>query len=133
MQELFNGLDSSGDGKVNLKEFRMLAKFPQVKSWLASMEIRAEDLDIMFQLMDGDGSGHITFEEMLDGMERLKGHARSVDLFALMRAQQQQMLKEVGSSDISGEKRKKRASTRPAATQQLFEKDAGDSPKKVEH
>jgi len=86
MQELFNGLDNSGDGKVNLKEFRSLADFPTVKAWLASMEIRTDDLDTMFHLMDKDGSGGITFEEMLHGMEKLKGHARSVDLFALMRA-----------------------------------------------
>jgi hypothetical protein len=84
MTELFDGLDHSGDGKVNLKEFRALADYPQVKTWLASMEIRAEDLDTMFHLMDSDGSGEITCEEVVHGMERLKGHARSVDLFALL-------------------------------------------------
>jgi hypothetical protein len=87
MQELFNGLDNSGDGKVNLKEFRQLANFPSVQAWLASMDIRTEDLDTMFHLMDGDRSGGINFQEMLSGMEQLKGQARSVDLFALMNEQ----------------------------------------------
>jgi hypothetical protein len=83
MKDLFNALDGSGDGHVNLKEFCALATVPSVKAWLASMDIRTDDLETMFHLMDGDKSGHITFEEMLSGMERLKGHARSVDLFAL--------------------------------------------------
>jgi len=91
MQDLFDGLDSSGDGKVNRKEFRALASYPVVQAWLASMEIRTDDLDTMFQLMDTDGSDGITFEEMLYGMEQLKGHARSVDLFALMGAQKKQI------------------------------------------
>jgi len=84
MQELFDGLDSSGDGRVNLAEFRALANYPTVKAWLASMEIRTNDLDTMYHLMDIDDSGGITFEEMLHGMETLKGHARSVDLFRLL-------------------------------------------------
>jgi len=83
MESLFRGLDNSGDGKVALKEFRSLAKYPSVKAWLASMEIRTDDLDTMFHLMDGDKSGEITFEEIVHGMERLKGHARSLDLFKL--------------------------------------------------
>jgi len=84
MEELFHGLDSSGDGHVNLEEFCELANYPTVKAWLASMEIRTDDLDTMYHLMDSDGSGGITFEEMLHGMETLKGHARSVDLFRLV-------------------------------------------------
>ena len=59
MRDLFDSMDVSGDGAVNSEEFRELANFPLVKSWLASMDIRTDDVDTMFHLIDADGSGGI--------------------------------------------------------------------------
>jgi hypothetical protein len=83
MTFLFTGLDDSQDGMVSLEEFCKLGDYPQVKNWLASMEIRVDDLEAMFHIMDEDNSGAMTIDEVVHGMEKLKGHARSVDLFGL--------------------------------------------------
>jgi Ca2+-binding EF-hand superfamily protein len=83
MLNLFHALDSSGDGKVSRREFQNLALFPSVKTWLASMELQTNDLDTMFKLIDENGDGAITFDELMHGIARLKGSARSIDLLTL--------------------------------------------------
>lgn len=85
MKHLFEALDSSGDGTVSRREFKNLSQFPTVKTWLASMEFETDDLDTVFDLIDQDNSDSITFEEMMNGVTRLKGGARSIDLLTFQR------------------------------------------------
>jgi len=85
MQHLFDALDSSGDGRVSKREFRNLAEFPTVKMWLGSMDLCTDDLDTMFQLIDINGDGGISFEELMIGVAKLQGSARSIDLLTFHR------------------------------------------------
>lgn len=58
-----------------------------MKLWLAAMEIEVRDESELFSLLDRDGDGNITVQELVDGMRRLKGAARNYDLVDLQKGQ----------------------------------------------
>merc|ERR1711865_1310061 len=98
MQRLFESLDSDGIGTVTRKQFHRLSKFPAVSTWLASMDLQTTDFDTLFRLIDEDNDGEITFEEMMHGIGRLKGPARSIDLLTFLR--ERQVALNIGSTDV---------------------------------
>jgi hypothetical protein len=85
MHLLFRSADSSGNGKLDLQEFRQVLTEPGVKTWLSAMELDAgEDADNLFSLLDKEG-GQVSSDALIKGMARLKGTARCIDMVSLMR------------------------------------------------
>ncbi|OLP87191.1 Sodium channel protein type 10 subunit alpha [Symbiodinium microadriaticum] len=76
---LFRQADISGDGKIDVKEFKRLLKAPKLQLWLSQLEIETTDLWGLFQMLD-TGEGEISLEEFEAGTMRIKGMARSFDL-----------------------------------------------------
>jgi hypothetical protein len=108
MHLLFRSADSSGNGLLDLQEFREVLREPGVKTWLAAMELDAgEDADNLFSLLDKE-NGQVSADALIKGMARLKGSARSIDMVSLMhevKQLQEQLLavKTAGSTpEISG-------------------------------
>lgn len=83
MRRFMQRADSSGDGGLSRQEFIDVLKSDDVKVWLSAQEIDAGDADLLFDLLD-DGDETLTVGELTSGIARLKGTARSIDLFALM-------------------------------------------------
>merc|ERR1712023_181850 len=48
------------------------------------MELDIEDADAVFNMLDTEATGEITFEDFLKGITRLKGQARALDMVAIM-------------------------------------------------
>ncbi|CAE6964190.1 Scn10a [Symbiodinium sp. CCMP2592] len=76
---LFRQADISGDGKIDMKEFKRLLKAPKLQLWLSQLEIETTDLWGLFQMLD-TGEGEISLQEFEAGTMRIKGMARSFDL-----------------------------------------------------
>jgi len=91
MKLLFMSCDSSGDGYVEYDEFEEVVSDPGVKTWLASMDLDPSDIDQLFFLIDsnGNGDGRISVEELIRGVSRLRGAARSIDMATLLSQQEQ--------------------------------------------
>merc|ERR1712032_537682 len=83
MSGLFLEADENSDGVLSLEEFRNVVSDPLVRTWLASMDLDMRDVDALFRLI-GNGDVGITSEQLIVGVERLKGAARSIDLNSLM-------------------------------------------------
>eukprot|EP00928_Gymnodinium_smaydae_P053622 TRINITY_DN3756_c0_g1_i1.p1 TRINITY_DN3756_c0_g1~~TRINITY_DN3756_c0_g1_i1.p1 ORF type:complete len:183 (-),score=33.02 TRINITY_DN3756_c0_g1_i1:248-796(-) len=88
MGRLFDFADESGDGSITLDEWRDITNDPETKLWLASMELDVRDTDQLFLLMDR-GDGQLHRDQLAEGISRLKGPARSIDLESLKRDQAQ--------------------------------------------
>merc|ERR1712063_232560 len=83
MKRFMQKADMSGDGGLSREEFKGVLKSEDVRAWLAAQEIDAGDADLLFSLLD-TGDETLTAEELVVGISRLKGGARSIDLHGLM-------------------------------------------------
>lgn len=55
----------------------------EVQVILRMLELEVEDADTVFNMLDTNAVGEITFEDFLRGVMRLKGQARSMDMVAM--------------------------------------------------
>mmetsp|Transcript_35630 Transcript_35630/g.82275 ORF Transcript_35630/g.82275 Transcript_35630/m.82275 type:complete len:553 (-) Transcript_35630:32-1690(-) len=86
MRQLFLEADNDQDGLVSREEWRALVSHPAVQLWLGSMDLDADDGDGLYDLiLDADKDGDLTMDELIRGVARLKGQARSYDLQMLLR------------------------------------------------
>lgn len=80
---LFETLDSNHDDHVDFTEFKKICNDANIKTWLSSLEIETDDLQMLFKLCDLDQNGLLSKEELLSTMPRIKGAARSIDVLAM--------------------------------------------------
>lgn len=89
MHELFVHADQDGNGALDKEEFIEALETPAIKQWLAAMELDVSDAARIFDLVDIDGDGELTAEELVIGAGRLKGAARSIDVVCMIRDQKE--------------------------------------------
>eukprot|EP00440_Ansanella_granifera_P025226 gb/GFBE01027400.1/.p1 GENE.gb/GFBE01027400.1/~~gb/GFBE01027400.1/.p1 ORF type:complete len:595 (+),score=126.85 gb/GFBE01027400.1/:1-1785(+) len=82
LQRLFKEIDASHDGYISFDEFQHLLDTPKLKFWMSQLEIDYHDLVGLFELLD-DGDGRLSLQEFSEGISRLKGNARSIDVWRL--------------------------------------------------
>eukprot|EP00929_Paragymnodinium_shiwhaense_P055256 TRINITY_DN27696_c0_g1_i2.p1 TRINITY_DN27696_c0_g1~~TRINITY_DN27696_c0_g1_i2.p1 ORF type:complete len:378 (+),score=65.28 TRINITY_DN27696_c0_g1_i2:183-1316(+) len=86
MHQLLLEGDQSQDGFLSLEEFVDLLHDKNVQKWLAAQEIELTDVELAFRLIDEEGDGRVSPEELVRGLARLKGSARSVDMVTIVHA-----------------------------------------------
>jgi len=82
VKRLFQTMDASGDGAINLEEFSKLVKSPKLKFWMSQLELEYHDLLSLFEFLD-NGDGEITLMEFVEGASRLKGGAKALDIWRI--------------------------------------------------
>jgi len=83
LTEFFEKADKDNSGLVDLDEFKKVLDNEQVVEWLGAMGLDIGDIDKVFLMLDADGDGQISCQELVDGASMLKKPARAVDLAAL--------------------------------------------------
>eukprot|EP00929_Paragymnodinium_shiwhaense_P110639 TRINITY_DN7781_c0_g3_i1.p1 TRINITY_DN7781_c0_g3~~TRINITY_DN7781_c0_g3_i1.p1 ORF type:complete len:579 (-),score=100.80 TRINITY_DN7781_c0_g3_i1:93-1829(-) len=86
MQQLLDEGDDSEDGVLSLEEFKAVMSDRRVQKWLVAQDIELKDIELAFKMLDDNGDRRISPEELVRGLHRLKGAARSVDVMTLMHA-----------------------------------------------
>lgn len=96
MKMFFNQSDVSGDGMINFEEFVNVVSQQEAQLWLSAMELDEKDHRLLFSLLD-NGDGQIELDELVKGVGRLKGAAKSIDVIRIMRELEsmQQTLKQI--------------------------------------
>eukprot|EP00928_Gymnodinium_smaydae_P062708 TRINITY_DN46507_c0_g1_i1.p1 TRINITY_DN46507_c0_g1~~TRINITY_DN46507_c0_g1_i1.p1 ORF type:complete len:583 (-),score=66.86 TRINITY_DN46507_c0_g1_i1:382-2130(-) len=92
MKTFLREADTSGDGYLDFNEFIEIMADPRVKSWLSAMQVDVRDPAALFNLLDNwdgysESDGRLSITELSDGVARLKGPARSMDLITMMHEQ----------------------------------------------
>lgn len=83
LRDFFDAADASGDGMLSLTEFEAVVSDERILSYLSSLEIDGKEARHLFSMLD-DGDHVISVDEFVTGAVRLKGHARSQDVIAIM-------------------------------------------------
>jgi hypothetical protein len=84
MRKFFLEADDDGSGSMSQDEFVENLSVPALKTWLAAQDLDTSDLKKLFHAID-TGDGNITADELVAGVSRLKGSARSLDMCQVMR------------------------------------------------
>merc|ERR1712048_1070735 len=82
LRRIFIHSDKNGDGMVTFAEFESVMSQTDVQHYLSSLDLEIDEYKMLFTLLD-DGDGIITYDEFIDGLSRLKGQARTLDMVAL--------------------------------------------------
>jgi hypothetical protein len=81
MRELFKDMDQDGSGSISASEIKECMNDPKMGGYFHMLEIEIDDSERLFSLLDDDGSGEVSIDEFFDGCLRLKGLAKSIDLY----------------------------------------------------
>jgi Ca2+-binding EF-hand superfamily protein len=87
LKDFFIACDLDGNGELDKGELETAFEQPAVNRLFQQLDVPVMDPAELFDLLDLDRSGGITFEEFLDGITRLKssvGHKDVAALFAMM-------------------------------------------------
>jgi len=96
MSKLFNSFDENCDGILDKEEFRAMAEDPIAVNWLSSMGLEVSDSDNLFNMVlkSAQRPDRITAVDLIKGIARLKGNAKSIDM-AVVLNDNRQLLQEV--------------------------------------
>mmetsp|Transcript_58763 Transcript_58763/g.182549 ORF Transcript_58763/g.182549 Transcript_58763/m.182549 type:complete len:655 (-) Transcript_58763:92-2056(-) len=79
MERLFAIVDSDGSDAIEADEFREACKNPILQTWLQAMDLDIRDADDVYELIKGE-DGSLSRSRLIDGMSKLKGPARGLDM-----------------------------------------------------
>lgn len=83
--EVFHNLDESGNGAITKEEFVAAMANPVLRKYLSVLGIDVYEVRSLFDVIDGEkGDGQIEAQEFIDGLLRLKGQARAIDMITLL-------------------------------------------------
>jgi len=80
LEQIFKEADTDGSGDLDQQELAEAMKNPKVKKALSALGISITDLELLFSLLDEDGSGNIKTDMFFRGCTRLRGPAMARDL-----------------------------------------------------
>lgn len=83
LRDIFDEIDSSGDGYIEWAEMEKVLKDPLMVQWLRTLDVDVDDVEEIFALLD-DGDGQISCEEFINGINRMRGHAKAIDMVGVV-------------------------------------------------
>lgn len=80
MAEFLQYTDNSGDGKISDIEWTDCLKNQHVHHWFSGQGLGLGEAGRLFRHLETDGDGKLSAEELVTGVSRLQGPAKSLDL-----------------------------------------------------
>jgi len=76
--------ESANTEDITWETFKSKLDTPDMQEYLKSINVDAAEARVLFQLLDADGSGGVDRTEIVNGLLRLRGNARALELSLLM-------------------------------------------------
>jgi len=89
MRSIFLEMDADGSGTVNKDEILEFVNDDRVHYYLTALGLDVHDTERLFELLDENRDGELDVDEFLAGCLRLKGMARSIDVYSLIHQSRQ--------------------------------------------
>lgn len=87
LQDLFDEMDLDKDGMIDALEFTGCLDDPRMQAFVTSLNIDASDAMSFFKMLSSGSASGVDLETFVVGCIKLRGEARSMDIFALQRGQ----------------------------------------------
>jgi len=81
---LLEEVDTDGDGVISKDEFFFSLENGAVQDFMDALGIDPDNAAEVFLLLDKDGNGFVKLSEFIQGMEKIRGEARAVDMHMLL-------------------------------------------------
>jgi len=94
MERLFALVDADGSDIIEVDEFRRACKNPVLQTWLQSLELDVRDADMVYKAIAGPDSDCLTKTDLILGMAKLKGPARSMEM-AIFKEEMRDMMRDI--------------------------------------
>lgn len=82
LEALFRAMDEDEGGALSREELVSAMSLPSVQRYMQILEVRTADYEDLFDILD-DGDGRITITEFVQGLKKIKGNARAIDMVKL--------------------------------------------------
>jgi Ca2+-binding EF-hand superfamily protein len=86
---LLTMMDADGDQMITFDEFSESLERQDVCDYISALEVEISDAKLFFQMLDKDGSGTVDIMEFMNGMRKLRGDAKSVDVHMMVHESKQ--------------------------------------------
>mmetsp|Transcript_56596 Transcript_56596/g.150921 ORF Transcript_56596/g.150921 Transcript_56596/m.150921 type:complete len:657 (-) Transcript_56596:391-2361(-) len=83
-KDAFMRADTDGTGELSLEELQTVSETQEFQAWMRANELESHEISGIFHLLDDGNDGVLTFDEFFQGVMRLRGGARQVDMISLM-------------------------------------------------
>lgn len=104
MKDFFRYADHSKDYVITHEEWQRVMESTHAQHWFEAQGLNMEDANAVFRLLDKDGSQSITMDELIKGVNQLKGPARSLDLLMMTERNAQLLSQVTGLIQNNGKK-----------------------------
>jgi len=88
--------DGEGGGELTYKDFSKVIRTPSVVEKMKLLNFCFDEMELLFELMDADGSGSVSPKEFVAGLKKMKGPALGADVVRLIGLAQKQYWRALG-------------------------------------
>lgn len=88
--------DGEGGGELTYKDFSKVIRTPSVLEKMKLLNFCFDEMELLFELMDVDGSGSVSPKEFVAGLKKMKGPALGSDVVRLIGLAQKQYWRALG-------------------------------------
>lgn len=104
LKALFDKMDADGGGTLSVEELReAYHKFPEFQQILDTLDIREQELDVVFEILDANKDSEISFEEFVETLHDLK-ERNPLTLLTYIRHHTMQLVELVEKSQHASQK-----------------------------
>eukprot|EP00930_Biecheleria_cincta_P096166 TRINITY_DN8803_c0_g1_i1.p1 TRINITY_DN8803_c0_g1~~TRINITY_DN8803_c0_g1_i1.p1 ORF type:complete len:554 (-),score=105.78 TRINITY_DN8803_c0_g1_i1:153-1793(-) len=84
LKTLFEAADADGSGTLDKEEFCEIIEVAEVKNALIRMEVPVDQPEALFDLVDADKQGEVTFQLFAKGVQKVRGPPTGLDMKAML-------------------------------------------------